>query len=297
MGLHRLGPPGIEVLPLDGFGGGGAVDVGGGGGRSPCARGMPLDDSRDLLLTLFQGRVPLVAGDKDLDRGANRRGAGSVRQRDPRGPQSRRASARAVLRVTEALFNTPHLFPLDRLRSAPSGTERSARPPSVQGVHSRTHFGNQSHVLAADDGVRLNDVQHSRRVGAATATAFVLEAPIDCVNGACDWPPQLMTQPRDLQVQRRPWPDDEAQASGAAGTGRRATITRASWSARATSMECSRQRSSGRHMRAVTRDVAVRLFERGGASRSCRARQRQAGFARVRRMRRANAGGTSACYV
>ena len=99
-----------------------------------------------------------------------------------------------------------------------------------------THFGNQSHVLAADDGVRLNDVQHSRRVGAATATAFVLDAP---VTGVLRLATATDDVPRDLQVQRRPWPDDEPQASGAAGMVRRATIPRVSWSARATSMECS----------------------------------------------------------
>jgi hypothetical protein len=65
---------------------------------------MPLDDSKDLLLTLFQGRVPLVTNDDDLKRaqiGAAQLVANAIR-----------GARHAPFYVNEALFNTPHLFPV-----------------------------------------------------------------------------------------------------------------------------------------------------------------------------------------
>ena len=118
-------------------GGGRAVDVGGGASRLPCARHMPLQPSEGPAVDPVPGvRLARHRVRRILERRANRRGACCFANAIPRGPQSRRASACAVLRAYEALFNTPHLFSLAPIEIVLSGMERSARPPSVQGVHS-----------------------------------------------------------------------------------------------------------------------------------------------------------------
>jgi len=71
---------------------------------------MPLDDSKDLLLTLFQGRVPLVTNDDDLKRAQI--GAAQLVANAIRGARSRGEHHLAPFYVNEALFNTRHLFPL-----------------------------------------------------------------------------------------------------------------------------------------------------------------------------------------
>jgi len=71
---------------------------------------MPLDDSKDLLLTLFQGRVPLVGSDDDLRRAQI--GAAQLVANAIRGARNRGEHHLAPFYVNEALFNTPHLYPL-----------------------------------------------------------------------------------------------------------------------------------------------------------------------------------------
>jgi Uncharacterized alpha/beta hydrolase domain (DUF2235) len=71
---------------------------------------MPLDDSKDLLLTLFQGRVPLVTNDDDLKRAQI--GAAQLVANAIRGARNRGEHHLAPFYVNEALFNTRHLFPL-----------------------------------------------------------------------------------------------------------------------------------------------------------------------------------------
>jgi hypothetical protein len=71
---------------------------------------MPLDDSKDFLLTLFQGRVPLVTNDEDMKRaqvGAAQLVANAIRLARNRGEHRL-----APFYVNEALFNTRHLYPL-----------------------------------------------------------------------------------------------------------------------------------------------------------------------------------------
>jgi hypothetical protein len=71
---------------------------------------MPLDDSKDLLLTLFQGRVPLVTNDDDLKRAQI--GAAQLVANAIRGARNRGEHRLAPFYVNEALFNTRHLYPL-----------------------------------------------------------------------------------------------------------------------------------------------------------------------------------------
>ena len=71
---------------------------------------MPLDDSKDLLLTLFQGRVPLVTNDDDMRRAQI--GAAQLVANAIRGARRRGEHRLAPFYVNEALFNTPHLYPL-----------------------------------------------------------------------------------------------------------------------------------------------------------------------------------------
>ena len=71
---------------------------------------MPLDDSKDLLLTLFQGRVSLVTNDDDLKRAQI--GAAQLVANAIRGARNRGEHHLAPFYVNEALFNTRHLFPL-----------------------------------------------------------------------------------------------------------------------------------------------------------------------------------------
>jgi hypothetical protein len=71
---------------------------------------MPLDDSKDLLLTLFQGRVPLVTNDDDLKRAQI--GAAQLVANAIHGARTRGEHHLAPFYVNEALFNTRHLYPL-----------------------------------------------------------------------------------------------------------------------------------------------------------------------------------------
>jgi hypothetical protein len=71
---------------------------------------MPLDASKDLLLTLFQGRVSLVTNDNDLKRAQI--GAAQLVANAIRGARNRGEHHLAPFYVNEALFNTPHLYPL-----------------------------------------------------------------------------------------------------------------------------------------------------------------------------------------
>jgi hypothetical protein len=71
---------------------------------------MPLDDSKNLLLTLFQGRVSLVATDDDVKRAQI--GAAQLVANAIRGARNRGEHRLAPFYVNEALFNTPHLFPV-----------------------------------------------------------------------------------------------------------------------------------------------------------------------------------------
>ena len=71
---------------------------------------MPLDDSKDLLLTLFQGRVSLVHNDDDLKRAQI--GAAQLVANAIHGARNRGEHHLAPFYVNEALFNTRHLYPL-----------------------------------------------------------------------------------------------------------------------------------------------------------------------------------------
>jgi len=71
---------------------------------------MPIDDSKDVLLTLFQGRAPLVSNDVDLKRAQI--GAAQLVATAIRGARNRGEHHLAPFYVNEALFNTRHLFPL-----------------------------------------------------------------------------------------------------------------------------------------------------------------------------------------
>ena len=71
---------------------------------------MPLDDSKDLLLTLFQGRVPLVTNDEDLKRAQI--GAAQLVANAIHGARTRGEHHLAPFYVNEALFKSRHLYPL-----------------------------------------------------------------------------------------------------------------------------------------------------------------------------------------
>src|SRR5262245_42738457 len=69
---------------------------------------MPLDDSKDLLLTLFQGRVPLVTNEDDLKRAQI--GAAQLVANAIRGARTRGEHRLAPCYVNDALFDAPHLY-------------------------------------------------------------------------------------------------------------------------------------------------------------------------------------------
>lgn len=71
---------------------------------------MSIDDSKDLLLTLFQGRVSLVTSDDDLRRA--RIGAAQLVANAIHAARLRGEHRLAPFYVNEALFRTPHLYPV-----------------------------------------------------------------------------------------------------------------------------------------------------------------------------------------
>ena len=107
-GAAQIGTAGIEVLPLEVRRR--VLSMWEAAQQIAAREEMPLDDSRDLLLTLFQGRVPLVTSDKELEQA--RTGAAQLVANAIRGARNRGEHRLAPFYVTEALFNTPHLFPL-----------------------------------------------------------------------------------------------------------------------------------------------------------------------------------------
>jgi hypothetical protein len=104
----EIGSNGIEVLPLEVRRR--VLAMWEAAQQIAAREDMPLDDSKDLLLTLFQGRVPLVGSDDDLRRAQI--GAAQLVANAIRGARNRGEHHLAPFYVNEALFNTPHLFPL-----------------------------------------------------------------------------------------------------------------------------------------------------------------------------------------
>jgi len=72
--------------------------------------GFTLDAAKDLLLTLFQGRVSLVTNEEELARA--RIGAAQLVANAIHGARTRGEHRLSGFYVNEALFNTKHLFPL-----------------------------------------------------------------------------------------------------------------------------------------------------------------------------------------
>lgn len=104
----EVGGAGIEILPLDVRR---RVLMMWEAAQQIAAReDMPLDDSKDLLLTLFQGRVSLVATDADVKRAQI--GAAQLVANAIRGARNRGEHRLAPFYVNEALLNSPHLFPV-----------------------------------------------------------------------------------------------------------------------------------------------------------------------------------------
>jgi hypothetical protein len=68
------------------------------------------DTAKDVLLTLFQGRISLVHDDADLMRA--RTGAAQLVANAIRGAQTRGEHHLSAFYVNEALFNTRHLYPV-----------------------------------------------------------------------------------------------------------------------------------------------------------------------------------------
>ena len=104
----EIGSNGIEVLPLEVRRR--VLAMWEAAQQIATRESMPLDDSKDLLLTLFQGRVPLVTNDDDLKRAQI--GAAQLVANAIRGARTRGEHHLAPFYVNEALFNTRHLFPL-----------------------------------------------------------------------------------------------------------------------------------------------------------------------------------------
>jgi hypothetical protein len=72
--------------------------------------GFSLDPVKDPLLTLFQGRVPLVTNDNDLNKA--RAAAATVVATMIRGAQNRSFHVLAPFFLNEALFKLHPLWPL-----------------------------------------------------------------------------------------------------------------------------------------------------------------------------------------
>ena len=104
----EVGGAGIEILPLEVRRR--VLGMWEAAQQIAAREDMPLDDSKDLLLTLFQGRVPLVTNDDDLKRAQV--GAAQLVANAIRGARNRGEHHLAPFYVNEALFNTRHLFPL-----------------------------------------------------------------------------------------------------------------------------------------------------------------------------------------
>jgi hypothetical protein len=104
----EIGSNGIEILPLEVRRR--VLAMWEAAQQIAAREDMPLDDSKDLLLTLFQGRVPLVTNDEDLKRAQI--GAAQLVANAIRGARNRGEHHLAPFYVNEALFNTRHLFPL-----------------------------------------------------------------------------------------------------------------------------------------------------------------------------------------
>jgi len=104
----ELGGDGIEILPLEVRRR--VLAMWEAAQQIAAREDMPLDDSKDLLLTLFQGRVPLVTNDDDLKRAQI--GAAQLVANAIHGARNRGEHHLAPFYVNEALFNTRHLFPL-----------------------------------------------------------------------------------------------------------------------------------------------------------------------------------------
>jgi len=104
----EIGSNGIEVLPLEVRRR--VLAMWEAAQQIAAREDMPLDDSKDLLLTLFQGRVPLVTNDDDLKRAQI--GAAQLVANAIHGARTRGEHHLAPFYVNEALFNTRHLYPL-----------------------------------------------------------------------------------------------------------------------------------------------------------------------------------------
>lgn len=104
----ELGPEGIEVLPLDVRRRVAAMyekaqDV-------AAAEGFTLDHIHDALLTLITGRVPLVTNEADLLRA--RAAVARLIELTVQGARRRGFHVLAEFFLNEALFSSPHLYPL-----------------------------------------------------------------------------------------------------------------------------------------------------------------------------------------
>ena len=104
----EIGSAGIEILPLEVRRR--VLAMWEAAQQIAAREDMPLDDSQDLLLTLFQGRVPLVTNEDEMQRA--RVGAAQLVANAIRGARTRGEHRLAPFYVNEALFNTRHLFPL-----------------------------------------------------------------------------------------------------------------------------------------------------------------------------------------
>ena len=104
----EIGDSGIEILPLEVRRR--VLAMWEAAQQIAAREDTSLDDSKDLLLTLFQGRVSLVATDDDVKRAQI--GAAQLVANAIRGARNRGEHRLAPFYVNEALFNTPHLFPV-----------------------------------------------------------------------------------------------------------------------------------------------------------------------------------------